>query len=256
VANLALILSEEGRVDESIRLYKKAIELNPLASLNYSNIANRYIALQMYAEAEENLKIAVELDPKNWHALYVYSLLYSGLGMYENSKIYAEKFIQLDPDNIFFLEYAADIVKDFDFDLAEKYFSKGYNASHFDPEVYSRTALFFGAQIPDKLQEPPSDQLLNKVIDFLSEKAEKGALNGEGLLILTQAYAVLGDKATTLDWLEKTFQAGLIYDRPIKKDLWLKVLNDDPKFIEMVDEMNKKVTKMQETLLSDGDIRQ
>ena len=74
--------------------------------------------------------------------------------------------------------------------------------------------------------------------------------------IVTKAYAELGDKSTTLDWLEKTFQAGLIYDRPIKKDLWLKVLNDDPKFIEMVDKMNKKVAKMRETLLSDNDIRQ
>lgn len=253
VANLALILAEEGKLDESIKLYKKAIELSPLASLNYSNIANRYLALQMYAEAEENLKIAVELDPENWHALYTYSLLYSGLGMYENAKIYTEKSVKLDPDNIYYHEQAGDITKDFDIDLAEKHFAKVYSSPKFDPEIYQRTAIFFGTKNSGKSQEPPSDQLLNKTIDLLSDKANKGELNSEGLLILTQAYAALGDKSTAISWLEKSFQSGLVHDRPIKKDYWLRVLNDDPKFNEMVDQIDKKVAEMRENLQRDDE---
>ncbi len=253
VANLALILSEEGKLDESIRLYQKTIELNPLFSLSYSNIANRYIALQMYEEAEKNLKTAVELDPENWHAVYVYALLYSSLGMYDNAKIYLDKFVQLDPGNIYFLDYAADVAKDFDEDFAEKYFTQVLNSPKFDPTIYPKTAIFFGYKQDYQGQEPPRDTLLSRTVEYLTDKFEQGAINGEAILSLAQSYAVFGNKSAAIDWFDKATKAGYIHDRIIRNDLWLKTLNDQPKFIQLMDKVDKRVAKMRESLRKESE---
>ena len=63
--NLALLLSELGRLDEAVTLGERAIALEPLRSQSHANLAIFLIALGRYEEAEAALRKAIELQPQS-----------------------------------------------------------------------------------------------------------------------------------------------------------------------------------------------
>ena len=63
--NLALLLSELGRLDEGIALLQRAIALDPLRSSFHFNLGICLTALGRYDEAEAALRKAIELQPKS-----------------------------------------------------------------------------------------------------------------------------------------------------------------------------------------------
>lgn len=88
---------EEGNFDESIKYYKKAIELDPKYIDAYNGWAYSLYDEGKYEEAEEIYKKAYKLDPK-----YAYTSHYWGMNMEAQGKIDSavmmyEKAIELDP---------------------------------------------------------------------------------------------------------------------------------------------------------------
>jgi TolB-like protein/Flp pilus assembly protein TadD len=63
--NLALLLSELGRLDEGIALQQRAIALEPLRSQHHFNLGICLTALGRYDEAEAALRKAIELQPQS-----------------------------------------------------------------------------------------------------------------------------------------------------------------------------------------------
>src|SRR5882724_8288696 len=64
-SNLAILLSELGRLDEAVALNQRAIGLEPLRGVSHSNLALYLVALGRYDEAEAALRKAIELQPQS-----------------------------------------------------------------------------------------------------------------------------------------------------------------------------------------------
>jgi tetratricopeptide (TPR) repeat protein len=64
-SNLAVLLSELGRLDDAVALLQRAIALEPLSLQSHANLALYLIPLGRYDEAEAALRKAVELQPQS-----------------------------------------------------------------------------------------------------------------------------------------------------------------------------------------------
>jgi tetratricopeptide (TPR) repeat protein len=60
---LARLYAEDGEVDKAIALWRKAIELDPLTAMYYSNLGHALIKKKQEEEGKRLVKLAKELDP-------------------------------------------------------------------------------------------------------------------------------------------------------------------------------------------------
>jgi tetratricopeptide (TPR) repeat protein len=65
IYNLALALYQQGKLEEAIQNYKKAIEINPKYDRAYYNLALALYQQGKLEEAIQNYKKAIEINPKN-----------------------------------------------------------------------------------------------------------------------------------------------------------------------------------------------
>jgi tetratricopeptide (TPR) repeat protein len=57
--------SESGNIDETIRCYRKTIEIDPVNAEAHSKLGSAYYRKEMFDEAVTEFKQAVALDPDN-----------------------------------------------------------------------------------------------------------------------------------------------------------------------------------------------
>ena len=64
LTNYAVICQSQGRIDEAIILYQKAINLYPHKPIPYSNLSGIYKDQGRYIEAENLLMKAIQINPQ------------------------------------------------------------------------------------------------------------------------------------------------------------------------------------------------
>src|SRR5438105_992483 len=64
-SNLAILMSELGRLDEAVAFGQQAIALEPLRGVSHFNLGLYLAALSRYDEAEASLRKAIELQPQS-----------------------------------------------------------------------------------------------------------------------------------------------------------------------------------------------
>ena len=92
------IYSDLGNPEEALKNYDKAIELDPNYAIAYSNRGNRYKQLGQYEEALKDHDKAIELDPNLAIAYYNRGNVYIMLGQYEEALKDYTKSIEMDPN--------------------------------------------------------------------------------------------------------------------------------------------------------------
>jgi serine/threonine-protein kinase len=60
---IAAVLRRQGKVEESVTVFKKAIEVNPRSSLNYDQLGETLFLLRRYDEAQKYLEHSISLTP-------------------------------------------------------------------------------------------------------------------------------------------------------------------------------------------------
>ena len=65
---LGIVQGQTGRLDEAVKSFKRAIELNPKSSRDYYLLARALAAMGQLAEAVPYFAQAVVLDPQNAEA--------------------------------------------------------------------------------------------------------------------------------------------------------------------------------------------
>lgn len=84
--NKALSLSTKSKNEEAIKIIKQAIELDPLHSVLYCNLANLYTRMSKYNEAIESASKALDVDPHNHNAIEILSLNLNNQYTIDNQK--------------------------------------------------------------------------------------------------------------------------------------------------------------------------
>ena len=137
---LAMLYFEKGRYNEAIRLYKRALELEPDNPEVLNNLG--YI----YAEEEVNLdeamslvQKALKLRPDSGYIADSLGWIYFKKGSYDDALYYLEKAVNVSPNDPTINEHLGDVF------LAKKNFQKAL-------DLY-RKALYLGHPVKDRLKK-------------------------------------------------------------------------------------------------------
>jgi tetratricopeptide (TPR) repeat protein len=86
--------------DESIRMFRRGLEVFPMDVRTVTKLAHAYIDFEMFDEAEETLQEALELDPKSTLVYAYYGLCYQRKGDFEEAETYYKIALELDVPGI------------------------------------------------------------------------------------------------------------------------------------------------------------
>jgi len=89
----------DSKIDEAIKAYTEAIDLNPYNAIYYANRAAAYTSLRDHESAIEDCRKAVAIDPTYSKAYSRLGLAFFSLGKYHEAVHAYEKAKELDPEN-------------------------------------------------------------------------------------------------------------------------------------------------------------
>ena len=98
LTNLGVVVYEQGRVEESIKLHRKSVALDPNAGIAHNNLGVSLNAMYRYPEAVAAYARAVELDPNNAQTLSNYGDALTNSGRYAESVPQLLKALAIRPD--------------------------------------------------------------------------------------------------------------------------------------------------------------
>jgi len=87
-----------GRVEESLRQHRRALELDPLALIDNTNLGDAYYAAREYDKAIEQYKKTLEIDHHFASAHYGLADAYREKGMYKEAVAELEEALKADGD--------------------------------------------------------------------------------------------------------------------------------------------------------------
>jgi tetratricopeptide (TPR) repeat protein len=96
--NLGLVYKSQGLIDEAIRRYKTAIQMNPNYPPAYNNLGNIFLSQGQNDKAIENFRIAIKLNPKYSEVHYNLGLAYGSKGLVDKAVAHYMISIRLNPN--------------------------------------------------------------------------------------------------------------------------------------------------------------
>lgn len=96
--NLGMALSAEGKIEEAIDHYNKAIRMTPDFATVYNNRGNDYTKLSQYQLAFEDFNKAIRLKPDCADCYYNWGYAYDKLSQYQLAIKYYNQAIRVDPN--------------------------------------------------------------------------------------------------------------------------------------------------------------
>jgi tetratricopeptide (TPR) repeat protein len=178
--NLGLLLSTEGRMEEAMEHYHKAIQINP----NYSDAPNSLgIALAAqgwFDEAIENFRKAIQVEPNNFKVLNNLGIALGGQGRFDEAIENYYKAIQINPNYFEALNnLGATLATQGRFDEAIKNYRQ---AIRINPN-YAKALNNLGIALANKGRFDEAIESFRKAIQINSNYAE--ALNNLARMLAT-----------------------------------------------------------------------
>jgi len=189
-------LAEQGRFDESLTIWKKALELDPFSLAIGTDYALEYLYYdRKYDQAVDYLNKLVQMDP-NYIRTHTYlTTVYETMGRYEDAISEIEKRVAL---------------------------------QGMKPEEIANGKRV----LADALKAGGPKGYWSKALEFTMQDIKKG--ENVPALILARIYTELGQRDEAFKWLEKAFENKeneLVYIKV--SPIWDK-LRDDPRFADML----------------------
>lgn len=97
LANLAATVAAQGRAEEALGLYERALALDPEHAGAHNNLGLALVELGRLEEAEERFRRALELDPASADARHNLGLVAARQGRHEEAARHQQEALGLDP---------------------------------------------------------------------------------------------------------------------------------------------------------------
>jgi len=261
VQPLSAISTGEG-MPKAEELAMKALELDNTLGEAHAVLGhfNQYYYWD-WGRAEEEYKLAIELDPSSFEAPYGYAFLLSAMGRHEEAITLSRRAQQLDPLNLRTRTAVA-----FQFVFPRQYdeaLEQLLMALEMDPNYQITYSYLSDVYVSmGRYQEAASSWQKWQILGGASEEEVAGlseaAVSGKQAYWQWQLdywtvrakekyvpptrfarnYALLGEKDEAFEWLEKAYQehvADLIF---LKVSQWADPLRSDPRFQDLLRRMN------------------
>jgi len=218
---LANLLVDTGKVEQAMPLLRDALKTNGNYAAAHWELGYAYRFAGMLDESVAECERARQLDPfvkANGSLLNTY--LY--LGQYR-------KFLESLPvdDSSFILFYRGfGEFHEKEFDQASRDFDRAYEL---DPNLYAG----IGKALSDSIHQRPGEGL-DLLSGLESKIRERGVGDPEATYKIAQAYAILGDRTSSLRVLRTSVESGFFSYPYIAKDPLLNDLHGAPEFAQIL----------------------
>jgi tetratricopeptide (TPR) repeat protein len=112
LVTLGSTLQAQGRLEEALKTFDKAVQLKPDAAELWKNLGNVLMALERPADALLSFQHILTLDPRHWEAAYQSAVLFHQLGRLEEAVKHFDLCIRLKPDHTLTLRARARSLRD------------------------------------------------------------------------------------------------------------------------------------------------
>lgn len=96
--NLGLLTAREGKIDEALPYFQRALELNPNHLVALENLGNAYRQQKKWQEARQILERAVAVGPEDAEANYSLGMVFAQLGDDQQAYDYLQRALKFRPD--------------------------------------------------------------------------------------------------------------------------------------------------------------
>ncbi len=230
----------EGWLDKAIENGLKALMYDSGLSEAYAALGLAYYNKRSYSEAITASQKAIELDRNNFIACWILARIYIATNKEKEAEELCMRVIELNPD--FYSVYGdLEIIYG---RLGEK--TKYENILKTGIEAYKRYLLQHPDDARCHMYLATDLAQIGQKEDALKEANKALELNPDDPLMLYNAccfYAQLGEKENALKSISSAIAVGYANYEWLEKDTDLDNIRNEPRFIEMVEKLHKKIIK-------------
>jgi tetratricopeptide (TPR) repeat protein len=106
---MGIIYDNDGRFEDAIGEYKKAISFDPGVSYVHTRLAVGYFLTKKEKEALAELDIAEKLDPGDMKPRFIAAIIHTSAKRFDLAEKKCEEMVRLDPDSIWAISSLADV---------------------------------------------------------------------------------------------------------------------------------------------------
>ena len=237
-SNLALAYWWQGDLSKSLEHHLRGRQSDPYNLRVVKILALAYRALEDYDELHNLISDAMEKHPDGFELHDILITQYCIEGNWKKARATMERLLLLWPNDNHAHRVAADLFL----------FARDYNAAldhlqkmkHVPPDY--KIALAY--VLLKKWDRGWANTLLDEVIaQQLKRIDEGGDVWSRTRYTLAEAYSVMNDKDSSLNWLEKAVDRGWTQYRWIEIDPRFDTIRDDPRYSEIIDRMKAIVAR-------------
>jgi len=226
---MANMFTDTGRVEQAVPLLREALKANPNQAETHWELGYAYRFAGMLSESVSESERARQIDPGvKLNSSAPNGYLY--LGEYD-------RFLKSLPPTddvaliVFYRGFGEYYKKDWD--QALKYFDRAFDVDRSVLQAQIGKAFAFG------IRHQPSEGLA--IVHALEKTiSERGVMDPEAIYKIAQAYAALGDKASTLRVLSSSVENGFFPYPYLVTDPLLDAIRGEPEFVRIMSIANQR----------------
>jgi TolB-like protein/Flp pilus assembly protein TadD len=235
VINIGGLYAFTGEWDKAYRWYRKALVLNPDKASANRLFGYMYTVLLEDSLAELWYKKTLELQPGYTYALSELCKLYIMKGEFKKARELIKDFEETDGYK-YNSEGEIELYLN-NYQGAKKFFEESIKYMSFDEG--GGTELAFILKKLGKINE--SNKILEMMFDLDMKKLKLWNEDYSYRYDLARIYSINGKKEQSLEWLQKSIDAGGWMVRAIEKDPLLENIKDDDGFKKIISQLRKKI---------------
>lgn len=224
-SNLSGLYTEQGRIDEAIKITKKMLKINPNNATAHFSFGYIYRYAGMQIESINEMEKAAMIDPNDLFAGNL-ALSYSNIGAYEK----ALKSLEIIEGRIWAKGMKAFIyLKQGKKDLAIKYANQIINRE--SNQFWKLIASFYVAYLNDDTKE---------CLRLLKLREESDTIDGESMYYDAEDYALINNKEGSIRNLQKAVTHGYFNYPLMKNNTLFDFIRNDPEFQKVLQQARDK----------------
>lgn len=246
VGNLGTNYMLRNDLANALKWEKKAVGMNPKNWIPYQIVGWTYRLLGDLPQAESWFTKCIELKPTIWDTYELLAYTYIGQGRSDEAIKLVPKVLEIDKEDPRVLEKAA-LISHYagDKERARLFYQMSIDKNDSykdDPNTLSPLGL--GQLLLEEGRRVDADVYLTHFMNMMQQEIDNGSESYEPRIFISAVYAIRGNRALSLEWLQKAVDAGWMDHMQVTQGPFFKTYRNDTEFGRYIQQVKVKSATM------------